>query len=115
MFKGPQGPELAAVTIQKNWRMFKAFTAYTQLKFLMSKARLIQRKFRAYREMRITKVRIEQKYEERLFVWRNMMEEFKAKWPEIKTKRRIEVHFNSITVEELKRISMEKFLQRENA
>lgn len=29
MFKGPKGPELAAVTIQKNWRMFKAHTAYT--------------------------------------------------------------------------------------
>jgi hypothetical protein len=44
-----------------------------------------------------------------------MMEEFKAKWPEIKQKKRIEVHINSITVEEMKRISMEKFLQRENA
>lgn len=28
MFKGPKGPELAAVTIQKNWRMYKAHTAY---------------------------------------------------------------------------------------
>ena len=29
MFKGPKGPELAAITIQKNWRMFKAHAAYT--------------------------------------------------------------------------------------
>ncbi len=35
MFKGPRGPELAAITIQKNWRMYKAYTAYNQLKFLM--------------------------------------------------------------------------------
>jgi len=44
-----------------------------------------------------------------------MMDEFKVKWPAIKTRRRVEVHINSLSIEELKRISMEKFLQRENA
>jgi IQ calmodulin-binding motif len=48
MFKGPRGPELAAITIQKNWRMYKAHTAYTQLKFLMQKATIIQRRFRLF-------------------------------------------------------------------
>ncbi len=48
--------------------------------------------------------------EESLFVWREMMEEFKAKWPEIKKRRRVEIHINSISVEEIKRVSMEKFL-----
>lgn len=43
------------------------------------------------------------------------MDEFKQKWPAIKTRRRVEVHINSLSIEELKRISMEKFLQRENA
>ena len=41
MFKGPKGPEYAAVCIQKNWRRYKAHTAYTQLKFLMGKATVI--------------------------------------------------------------------------
>ena len=41
MFKGPTGPEMAAVTIQKNWKMYKAHTAYNQLKFLMEKATII--------------------------------------------------------------------------
>lgn len=44
-----------------------------------------------------------------------MMEEFKNKWPEIKRKKRIEIHINSISVAEMKRMSMEKFLQRENS
>lgn len=35
MFKGPRGPELAAICIQKNYRMWKAHNAYSQLKFLM--------------------------------------------------------------------------------
>ena len=48
MYKGPKGPEIAAINIQKNWRMYKAHTAYTQLKFLMSKATVIQKRFRLY-------------------------------------------------------------------
>lgn len=44
-----------------------------------------------------------------------MQEEFKDKWSDIKRKRRIEVHINSISINEIKRMSMEKFLQRENA
>lgn len=44
-----------------------------------------------------------------------MQEEFKQRWQEIKKKKRIEVHINSHSMHEMKRISMEKFLQRENA
>ena len=39
-----------------------------------------------------------------------MMEEFKKKWVDIKRKKRVEIHINSISVQEMKRISMEKFL-----
>lgn len=52
---------------------------------------------------------------ESLFVWKEMMEEFRQKWPAIKTRKRIEIHVNSLSIEEAKRISMDKFLQRENA
>ena len=41
MFKGQEGPLLAATVIQKNWRTHKARVAYTYLKFLMSKATTI--------------------------------------------------------------------------
>jgi len=44
-----------------------------------------------------------------------MMDEFKQKWPVLKQNKRIEIHINSMSIEEMKRISMEKFLQRENA
>lgn len=39
-----------------------------------------------------------------------MMEEFKKKWGDIKKKKRVEIHINSISIGEMKRISMEKFL-----
>jgi hypothetical protein len=44
-----------------------------------------------------------------------MMEEFRQKWPAIKKRKRVEIHVNSLSIEEVKRMSMDKFLQRENA
>lgn len=44
-----------------------------------------------------------------------MQDTFKAKWSQIRQRKRIEIHINSMSIEEMKRISMEKFLQRENA
>ena len=46
-------------------------------------------------------------------LWREMQEDFKMK--DIKKRRRVEIHINSISISEMKRISMEKFLQRENS
>lgn len=43
------------------------------------------------------------------------MEEFKHKWNNIKQRKRVEIHINSLSIDEIKRMSMEKFLQRENA
>ena len=48
-------------------------------------------------------------------MWREMMEEFKLRWNEIASKKRIEVHINSYTVSEMQRMTMEKFVQKENA
>jgi len=47
-FKGPNGPVLAAVKLQTAWRRHKAYASFGQLKFLMEKATIIQRKFRLY-------------------------------------------------------------------
>ena len=44
-----------------------------------------------------------------------MMDDFKAKWPTIRSQKRIEIHINSLSIYELQRISMNKFLQRENS
>jgi hypothetical protein len=48
MFKGPEGPIIAATLIQKNLRMYKAREAYKNLKYLMKQATIIQRRFRLY-------------------------------------------------------------------
>lgn len=114
-FKGPSGPDLAAICIQKNWRRFKAYDAFTMLKFSMSKATIIQRRWRLFQLMKNTKAKIKQFNEESLNEWRIMMKEFRKRWPEIKKKRRVEIHLNSFSFSEQKRLSMEKFKQRENS
>jgi hypothetical protein len=49
---------------------------------------------------------VEEITNESLFVWKEMMEEFRRGWLAIKSQRRIEVHVNSISIDEVKRISM---------
>ena len=115
MFKGPEGPVKASVVVQKNWRMFKARESYRHLLFLMRKAMIIQKRVKIYLYQKLTKDRVEEINNENLFVWREMMDDFKAKWPTIRSQKRIEIHINSLSIYELQRISMNKFLQRENS
>lgn len=110
MFTGEFGAELACVSIQKNWRMFKAKHAYTQLKFLMKKATIIQTWFRLHLMAKATKAKILELNSQSLQIWWEMMEQFKKWWTQIKKKKRIEIHINSYSISELKRMSMEKFL-----
>lgn len=71
-FKGPMGPVLAAVHIQKNYRRYKAFSAYAQLKYLMEKATVIQRRYRLYQLKKSTRQRVRELQRESLQVWREM-------------------------------------------
>jgi len=47
-FKGPGGHEMAATMIQKLWKGYRSSSNFKQLKFLMQKATIIQRRFRLY-------------------------------------------------------------------
>ena len=44
-----------------------------------------------------------------------MQEEFKRCWPEIREQKRVEIHINSFSIAELRRLSIEKLKQKENA
>ena len=92
---------LAAIHIQKNYRRFKAYSAYAQLKYLMEKATVIQRRYRLYQLKKSTKMRVRELQKESIQVWREMQEEFKGKWSDIKRQKRIEIHINSYSLSEL--------------
>ena len=44
-----------------------------------------------------------------------MQEEFKRCWPDIKNSKRVEIHINSYSIAELKRMTVEKLKQKENS
>jgi hypothetical protein len=113
-FKGPNGPVLATIKIQTAWRRHKAFSAFQQLKFLMNKATIIQRKFRLFQLKKSTKVKVNQINQEAMSIWREMQAEFKRCWPELKKQKRIEIHINSFSVSCMKRMSISKLKQKEN-
>jgi hypothetical protein len=92
---------LAAIHIQKNYRRYKAYSAYAQLKYLMEKATVIQRRYRLYQLKKSTKMRVRELQKESIQVWREMQDEFKGKWSDIKRQKRIEIHINSYSLSEL--------------
>ena len=114
MFRGTQGNELAAIYIQKNWRMFVSHREYHRTKFFKNRVHIIWNAYLLYKTKIKTRERISERRHQNMLVWREMMGDFKGKWGEIKVQRRIEIHINSYSIEEQKRLSMDKFLQREN-
>ena len=44
-----------------------------------------------------------------------MQDEFKKSWSIIRDQRRIEIHINSYSISDLRRMSLEKYKQRENS
>lgn len=77
-------------------------------------ATIIQRKYRLYQLKKSTRVKIAKLKEESYKVWQEMQDEFKQCWPAIKQQRRVEIHINSYSISELRRMSLEKYKQREN-
>lgn len=114
LYAGENGKHLAATAIQSLWRMHKARSAYKQLSKLIAKAKVIQaavRRFLALKQMRKSVAR---NFREKLEAWKVLQEKFKAEWPRISTAKRVEVHLNSFSVKEIRRLTMEKCNVRQN-
>ena len=88
---------------------------HIQKVYQISSQIFLQHLLQLYQFQKETKNRVEEITNESLFVWKEMMEEFRNGWSAIKNRKRVEIHINSLSIDEMKRISMEKFLQRENA
>ncbi|CAG9318397.1 unnamed protein product [Blepharisma stoltei] len=113
-FQGESGKEKAAVVIQSMWRMHKARTAYLQLQFLMKKASCIQRAFRRFMEVKNTRRKTAMVFKDKLAVWKQLQQKFKEEWPVISQKKRLEIHISSLSIDEARRVTMQKFLVRQN-
>jgi hypothetical protein len=115
MYKGTNGRNLAAIKIQSFWKMYRARKTYKRVKVLIDKVQVIQRCARLFLQHRKTLQVIKERKEENYLRYREISQKFKEDWPQNKYKKRVEIHIQSISCDELQRLSMEKFLQRQNA
>jgi hypothetical protein len=60
-------------------------------------------------------MRVKELHKESMQLWREMQEEFKSKWGDIKKQKRVEIHINSYSLSELQRLTIEKLKQKENS
>jgi|TARA_B110001450_G_C17654558_1_gene494627 hypothetical protein len=67
----------------------------------MKKASIIQRRFRLYMLKSKTNKKLKELRTDQMKVWTQMQNEFKLKWPKIKTQRRTEIHINSFSISEI--------------
>lgn len=106
--------EVAATIIQKFFRMFKSIL---KIKNILSKIKCstkIQGIYRLYR-LRVTcKKLISQFNQELTENWNSIMDDFKARWKDIKSSKRVEIHINSISNSAYRNSTVEKFAEKEN-
>lgn len=113
-YQGEHGRAKAAVKIQSTWRMFKARTAYKQLMFLMGKATTIQRAFRRFLLIKNTRKQAASQFKDKMAEWKIIQNKFRQDWPTLKLKKHTELHISSLSIDELRRLTMDKFLVRQN-
>ncbi|EAS06221.3 IQ calmodulin-binding motif protein (macronuclear) [Tetrahymena thermophila SB210] len=113
-YKGEKGKLLAVVKIQSIIRMFLQYREYKRIKQTIQIVKIIQKYARLYLHKKQTKKLIKLKNEQLFDKFKQTLHQFKLDWPEIKLKKRFEIHINSFSVDELKRLTMDKQLQREN-
>ena len=105
----------AAKMVQSVWRGFLGRRDFRRLRILIGKVRTIQRAWKGWEEGRRGREERRKRAEEEYERFLQRMEEFKRDWAEIKLKRRVEVHICSFSFEEMRRLTMEKFVQRQNS
>jgi len=72
MFQGPGGHTLAATMIQKIWKGYKSYSNFKQLKYLMKKASIIQRRYRLYLLKSKTNKKLRELKTDQMKVWNQM-------------------------------------------
>lgn len=100
MFRGPGGPQLAAVLIQKHFKGWRAYSNFKQLKYLMIKASVIQKRYRLWRLKSQTNKKLTELKKDQLKVWQKMQQDFIDQWAETRHQHRVEIHVNSFTIDE---------------
>ncbi|CAK90310.1 unnamed protein product (macronuclear) [Paramecium tetraurelia] len=115
LFIGQDGLERAAEKIQAAFKGYIQFRRFQQLKTLYKSTIYIQKYFRRKQQKELTKQRVLQRtnsiYKE--FLQRQTM--FQDNWNQYKLYPRVEIHLSSLNYSEYQRLTMDKFIQKENS
>eukprot|EP00817_Percolomonadidae_sp_ATCC50343_P002369 CAMPEP_0117432188 /NCGR_PEP_ID=MMETSP0758-20121206/11716_1 /TAXON_ID=63605 /ORGANISM="Percolomonas cosmopolitus, Strain AE-1 (ATCC 50343)" /LENGTH=812 /DNA_ID=CAMNT_0005221935 /DNA_START=20 /DNA_END=2455 /DNA_ORIENTATION=+ len=108
-YKGVNGAELAAIDIQRTWKMYVQRKRFLHLKQQDANALKIQRHWFLRVRFFETKRRIEHHLEDQYEKWQHRMKRFQKSWPRLANKKRMIVHINSLSASEQVRSSLPKF------
>ncbi|CAD8177263.1 unnamed protein product [Paramecium pentaurelia] len=114
LYKSKDGKIMAATKISALFRGFKARKNYQRLKVMVEKVIIIQRSIRVSLFRKKVQKQIIKNNNLMLERFKNRQNVFKEEWPYLKLQQRFEIHLNSFSFEEIKRLSMDKFSQRQN-
>lgn len=106
--------EVAATIIQKFYRMFKAILKIKDKLTKIKYTTKIQGIYRLYRLRTTCKKLINQYNQDLTENWNALMEDFKTRWKDIKSSKRVEIHLNSISNNAYRNSTVEKFAEKEN-
>lgn len=106
--------EKAALRIQTFIRMILAKQTVKKIKILIKKTKMIQNRVRIFLFQKECKWTIIQQNNARKKVFDALQEELKDNWNTIKNKRRLEIHYNNLPGEEIKKLSMSNYEQKLN-
>ena len=93
---GPNAEDMAATRIQAYWRMFRCMRAYKRIQMLLKRVSTIQKAAKNFLRYKKTLGMIRERKEGYYLKYKTLNEEFKKEWPEIKKKRRVEIHIASL-------------------
>ena len=114
-FASKDGVHMAAARIQATWKMFLTRSHFKNLRCRDVASRLIGVAFRLHQSRQSSKADIVAKWVSDLNVWRKRQDDFKRRWKNIQTKRRMVIHISSMSRDKLRRHSLENFMTIQNA
>ncbi|CAD8110896.1 unnamed protein product [Paramecium sonneborni] len=115
LFIGQDGLERAAEKIQATFKGYIQNKRFQQLKKLYKSALYIQRYFRRKQLKEQTKQKVFQRTNLIFKEFQKRQEVFQENWNQYKLYQRIEIHLSSLCYSEYQRLTMDKFIQKENA
>ncbi|CAD8086017.1 unnamed protein product [Paramecium sonneborni] len=114
LYKSKDGQIQAATKISAYYRGYQARKNYYRLKIMVEKVIIIQRSMRVSLFRKKVQKQIIKNNNFMLERFKNRQNVFKEEWSYLKLQQRFEIHLNSFSFEEIKRLSMDKFPQRQN-